>query len=464
MLVMTNQGLIFTSETYRQARLSRDARFDGRFFTAVKTTGVFCRSICPATPPKEKNVEYYPSAVAAANAGYRPCLRCRPDSAPGSPAWRGVDTTLERAIRLIDQGALHDGSLQSLAARLGISDRYLRRLFDKYLGVSPKTFALYQQCLFAKQLLHQTRLPITQVALASGFGSIRRFNDCFKAQMGLTPSHVRKFEPSEPLSGLRLKLFYRPPYRWRDMQKFLSARFIPGLEWVDENSYGRTFTWLNASGRFTAVHIEGGNRFDVSIELSNLAPLKAVVNNIRRVLDLDADMATVEHHLRHTLSPELELRSGIRLPGTWSMFEAGVRAVLGQQVSVAAARRLVTELVTELGQTLAGKNYFPSARVIAQSELDFLKMPGSRKQSLHNLARHYLSDGAPDNPEPWLALKGIGPWTIDYARMRGLSDPDVYLGGDLGIKKALKRANAAFDPALASPWRSYLTMQLWNQL
>jgi len=171
---------MLNAEVCKKARLSRDARFDGKFFTAVKTTGIYCRPICPATSPKEENVTYFPSAIEAANAGYRPCLRCRPDSAPGSPAWKGIDTTLERAIRLINEGALQGGSLQTLAERLGISDRYLRHLFDKHLGVSPKRYALYQQCLFAKQLLHQTKLPITQIALASGLNSVRRFNDCFK--------------------------------------------------------------------------------------------------------------------------------------------------------------------------------------------------------------------------------------------------------------------------------------------
>ena len=178
----------------QKARLSRDPRFDGKFFTAVKTTGIYCRPICPATTPKEENVLYFASGIEAALAGYRPCLRCRPDSAPGSPAWRGVNTTLDRAIRLIGEGDLHEGSLPSLAEKLGIGERYLRQLFKKHLGISPKAYALYQQCLFAKQLLHQTTLPITDIALTSGFNSIRRFNDCFQSQLGLTPSQIRRSE------------------------------------------------------------------------------------------------------------------------------------------------------------------------------------------------------------------------------------------------------------------------------
>lgn len=193
----------------QKARVARDPRFDGKFFTAVKTTGVYCRPICPATTPKEENVLYFSSAVAAANAGYRPCLRCRPDSAPGSPAWKGVNTTLDRAIRLIGEGILQDNSLSMLAEKLGISDRYLRQLFEKHLGISPKAYALYQQCLFAKQLLHQTKLSITHIALASGFNSVRRFNGCFQSHLNLTPSQIRKSGGTKP-KGLQLQLYYRP--------------------------------------------------------------------------------------------------------------------------------------------------------------------------------------------------------------------------------------------------------------
>lgn len=447
----------------RNARLSRDARFDGQFFTAVKTTGIYCRSICPATPPKERNVEYYPSAVEAANAGFRPCLRCRPDSAPGSSAWKGVNTTLERAIRLINEGALQEGSLAELSERLGIGDRYLRQLFQKHLGASPKDYALYQQCLFAKQLLHQTRLPVTEVALASGFNSIRRFNDCFRSRMGLTPSQVRKSAMPDS-DQLLLKLYYRPPYDWSSMHRFLSRRMIPELEWCDEDSYGRSIGWGVCRGHFTASHIPGENRFDVEVVLDDMAALKSVVGNIRRVLDLDTDIGSVEQVLEQHYSSALQIRSGLRLPGTWSMFEAGVRAILGQQVSVTAAKGLVTRLVSELGECREhlGK-YFPTPQAIANDDLAFLKLPGSRKQALRALAKHYMNSEYPDHSDQWLALKGVGPWTVNYARMRGLSDPDIYLLGDLGIKKAIKKSNGEFNPDLAAPWRSYLTLQLWNQ-
>lgn len=452
-------------ETCHRARLSRDARFDGHFFTAVKTTGIYCRPVCPATPPHERNVYYFASAVEAALAGYRPCLRCRPDSAPGSPAWKGVDTTLERALRLIGEGALQNESLTRLSERLGISDRYLRQLFHQRFGVSPKTYALYQQCLFAKQLLHQTRLPVTDVVYASGFRSIRRFNDCFRTHMGLSPSELRR--QAAPDGGeLTLQLAYRPPYAWRTVQGFLAQRLIDGMEWIGDDHYGRSFTWQRARGHFTATHDPRHHRFLVALEIDDLSAMKAVVANIRRILDLDADTRTIEAHLAQTV-PGLTLIEGLRLPGIWSLFEAGIRAILGQQVSIGAARRLVQTLVDHLGEPLpdqsnAQRRCFPGPASVAASDLVFLKMPGARRETLRRLAQWQLDNPGTQDATQWLALKGVGPWTVDYARMRGASHPDIWLGGDLGVKKALGELGGA-TPVAASPWRSYLTFQLWNR-
>ena len=450
-------------EVCKKARLSRDPRFDGKFFTAVKTTKIYCRSICPVFPPKEENVLYFPSAIEAANFGYRPCMRCRPDSAPGSPAWKGVDATLERVLKLINEGALQEGSLQTLADKLGITDRYLRQLFDKNLGISPKAYALYQQCLFAEQLLHETNLPIIQVALASGFKSLRRFNDCFKEQLKLTPSQIRKSSKSVS-NDLQLKLYYRPPYDWHLMHSFFKKRAIDSMEWCGENSYGRTFCWFDTKGYFTAKHIAKNNRFDITINIENISHFKAVVANIRRILDIDIDIQSVEADIKDCVGDAFSLKPGLRLPGVWSCFEAGIRAILGQQISVSAAHELVRILVSELGCSIDKHKVFPSAQVIAKSDLGFLKIPTSRKQTLHNLAQHYIEHDDPDETSEWKSLKGIGPWTIDYARMRGQSDPDIFLGGDLGIKKAIKQAAPDINLDKASPWRSYLTLQLWNQL
>lgn len=454
----------------QKARLSRDIRFDGIFFIAVKTTRIYCRPICPANAPLEKNTLYFAHAIEAANAGYRPCLRCRPDSAPGSPAWQGVHTTLSRAIHLIKQGILQEGKLADLTLRLGISDRYLRLLFQKHLGTSPKAYALYQQCLFAKQLLHQTNLPITQIALASGFNSIRRFNDYFRTQLQLTPSEIRNLT-KKGAPKLQLHLSYRPPYDWHAMQQFLAARFISQLEWCDENNYGRSFDWHGSTGTFNAEHIEHEHKFIVIVDVTELGRLQAIVNNIRRILDLDADMQTIEQNLQQNF-PKFIIKSGLRLPGTWTLFEAGIRAILGQQISITAARNLVSQLVDELGESIADKKLFPTPCAITSSDLSFLKIPTSRKQTLQNLARHYLTSKLDknnyeqkyDDPDQWLHLKGIGPWTINYAKMRGQSHPDIYLAGDLGVKNAVKELSQPINFDLASPWGSYFTLQLWSQL
>ncbi|MDT8410603.1 MAG: AlkA N-terminal domain-containing protein [Wenzhouxiangellaceae bacterium] len=463
-------------ETCRRARLARDPRFDGRFFTAVKTTGIYCRPICPARAPKEQNVTYFGSAIEAANHGYRPCLRCRPDSAPASFAWKGADTTVERALRLIDSGALIDGSIPELCDQLGIGPRYLNKLFQARLGASPKQYAQYQQLLFAKSLLQQTRLPIAEIALAAGFGSVRRFNDCFAHSLQLTPSELRRRSggsASAGLSpaGLNLFLSYRPPYDWNALRDFLHARLIPDLEWCGTDHYGRTFDWPSADGgalhgRFTARHRPQRCGFEVSVALHRTGPLLPIVRNIRRLLDLDADIERIDLQLAQLPALANRLRPGLRLPGIWDPFEAGVRAILGQQVSIAAARGLVTALVHRIGPELGDRRRFPSATEVAGARLDFLKMPASRRDTLARFAGFYAerkrsTHRAPD-PDQWQALKGIGPWTVSYARMRGLSDSDIWLGTDLGVQRTLQREGLTLDPQAASPWRSYLTFQLWN--
>ncbi|HVL01657.1 MAG TPA: Ada metal-binding domain-containing protein [Dongiaceae bacterium] len=461
-------------EQCRQARLSRDRRFDGLFFVGVKTTGVYCRPICPVRPPLEKNVLYFPSAIAAANAGFRPCLRCRPDSAPGSAAWQGTFTTLQRALRLIQDGALQQGDLPALAERLGVSDRYLRQLFERELGISPKQYALYQQSLFAKKLLHETKLPITDIALASGFHSLRRFNDCFQRQFQLTPRAVRKSN-GEAGGGIHLFLASRPPYHWPLLQRFLVARLIPGLEWCDELSYGRSFRIGTAQGHFTATFDAERCGFDIALEIDDLQHLAGAVQTIRRVLDLDADIALIESSIAAVFSvSQLSNKgpsnsglpnSGLRLPGIWDPFEAGVRAILGQQVSVAAARNLVQQVVQAFHPgDVDSLHYFPQPEQLAQSDLDFLRMPGARKATLRAFAERAALQRIGDDPAALQGIKGVGPWTIDYIRMRGLSDPDVFLAKDLGVMKALAQCEHRIDPDAAAPWRSYLTFHLWNRL
>jgi len=457
-----------TEQRYKRARLARDARFDGVFFTAVKTTGIYCRSICSANPPLEKNVEYHTSAVSAAQAGFRPCLRCRPDSAPESSAWLGTETTFQRALSLIQQGALQQDSLPTLAARLGVSDRYLRDLFQQNLGTSPIKYSVYQQCLFAKQLLHETDLAITDIAYASGFNSVRRFNEAMKQQLGLAPREIRKSDKS-PSGGISLRLYYRPPYAWQQLMAFLQNRVIPGLEWAHDDTYGRTFSYQDAVGYFTITAVPDKHRFDLFKSVDKTQYLSQIVQRIRLIFDVDAPIERIDDALRAQVGSLINYQPGLRVPGIWNSFEAGMRAILGQQISVAAARNLVIAMVENLGQPIEfgetpARFLFPEPEVVVDHSLDFFRMPQSRKDTIRRLAEYFLKSDASENIDAWLDIKGIGPWTVNYVKMRASKDPDIWLVGDAGLKNALKGLDELPDIEKTKPWRSYLTLQMWNQL
>lgn len=442
-------------EECQQARMARDARFDGKFYIAVKTTGIFCRPICPANLPKEENVEYYVDKVQALQAGYRPCLRCRPDSAPGSWAWKGVETTFLRAMQLIEQGELTSTSLTELASRLGISDRYLRKLFQTHLGMSPKQYALYHQLMFAKQLLHSSSMSITDIAFASGFNSVRRFNDAFKSELKLSPSQVRRSESSK--AGLNhIDLAYQGTFDWQHMLDFYQLRAIDGLEYVTSGAYERKFTLNEQFGWFKAYPIKAGV-LRVEFELDDTRQLKALVNQLRRMLDLDSDLLSIEQHLE-SVESDLIIRRGIRIPGVWSEWEAGVRAILGQQVSIKAAIGQLNLLVSTLQPQ--GVTHFPSPREIALSDLAFLRMPRARKEALKRFAE-FMDNNPSSKPDDWLDLKGIGPWTVNYAKLRGSSEPNCFLVGDLVVKKAIAQF-PNLSPQRVAPWGSYATFHCWS--
>lgn len=437
------------------ARLARDPRFDGLFYTAVLSTGIYCRPTCPARTPREDNVRYYASAAACADAGFRPCLRCRPDGAPG---YRPANALVQQALAALESGQ----SLQSLAAALGVSDRYLRRCFNETLGVAPKQYQLYQRCLLAKQLLHETDWPVTHIAGAAGFQSLRRFNDCFVQQLQLTPTQVRKGRaPALAASTLTLPLSYRPPYDWAWVSGFLQARAIEGLEIADAQRYGRSLSLNGERCWFVAEHRPERCCFDVTLTLNDWRNLPLALAAVRRVLDLDANSRVIDQHLAQAL-PGVAINQGLRLPQFATVFEAGVRAVLGQQVSVKAARNLVRQLAQELGLYTGDRLSFPTPEAVAASELAFLKMPDSRRQALRRLAA-FCADNPGADASHWLAIKGIGPWTVNYAQMRGAAHTDIWLDGDLGVRQALAKVGVA-HPGQAAPWRSYLTIQLWSHL
>ncbi|MBC3766559.1 DNA-3-methyladenine glycosylase 2 family protein [Neptunicella marina] len=443
---------------YQQARLTRDPRFDGQFFIAVKSTGIFCRPVCPARLPKESNVEYFELASQALEHGYRPCLRCRPDSAPHSYAWKGIDTTVERALRLLsDYPHL---SIENIAEKLGISDRYLRKLFKSKIGLTAKQFQLNQQLLFAKKLLQETTMSVEQVAQSTGLQSARRLQELMQRSLRLTPRQLRRKASNVPTGIIVLEMPYRPPYCWAHMRDFLARRAVAGSEWVDEKSYARLFRFAQTQGWFKATHQPQRNSFSLEIELTDLSCLKPLLANIRRLFDLDADMSVIEQQLLKTGFPVDKLLHGLRLPGVWSAFEAGCRAVLGQQVSVTAAINQLILLVDTLGEQTARGKLFPTAEQIKEADLSFLRMPNARRETLKALAGFCVEQPDAD-VQQWLSIKGIGPWTVDYTKMRGLSNPDIYLGGDLVIKKQTEHMQ--FEADNAAPWRSYLTLQLWNQ-
>ncbi|MET0391256.1 MAG: AlkA N-terminal domain-containing protein, partial [Polyangiales bacterium] len=346
---------------YRALR-TRDARFDGRFYTAVVSTGIYCRPICPARTPKLENCLFVPSAASAQRLGFRPCLRCRPEAAPGTAVARGTANTVTRALQLIADGGLGTGSLETFAERLGIGPRQLRRLFDRYVGASPVAVAQTQRLLFAKQLLTETPLPMTQVALAAGFGSVRRFNAVFQRAYARPPSQLRsatarklaadKRPASEPL--IELKLPYNKPYDFAAMLSFLGPRAIAGVERVDDGRYQRAIRWGSAYGSFEVRALPGEPQLVAGIRCTDIAALGPIVARLRRLFDLDADSEAIDSQLARdaTLAPLVHARPGLRVPGAWDAFELAVRAVLGQQVSVSAAKTFAGRIVERYGSAL----------------------------------------------------------------------------------------------------------------
>lgn len=446
-----------SQEECQRARIARDARFDGKFYVAVKTTKIFCRPICPANLPLEKNVEYFHDKAQALQSGYRPCLRCRPDSAPSSWAWKGTEVSFQRAVKMIEQGDLQNTTLALLAERLGITDRYLRQLFDKYMGMSPKQYAQYHQLMFAKQLLHNSSMTITDIAFASGFNSVRRFNDAFKTILRLSPSQIRKTHTSEHKTN-QIQLAFQTPLNWQHMLGFYRLRAIHTVELVEENSYQRSFTLNGTSGWFKAS-LATENALTVEFDIADPSQLKALVVRLRRMFDLDANVLDIEAQLSK-LAPDMIVESGIRIPGLWNEWEAGVRAILGQQVSVKAAINQLNVLVDQCGEQVGGKTVFPSPATVSEMDLSFLRMPQSRKDTLARFARFMLEN--PQAPaSDWIALKGIGPWTINYAQMRGSSQPDLFLDNDLVVKKAITKW-PELNKADVAPWGSYATLHCWN--
>jgi len=467
-----------------QARLSRDPRFDGKFFIGVRGSRVYCRSICPAPTAKEKNVRYFPTAAAAAEAGFRPCLRCRPECSPGTPAWLGTPNTVARALRLIAEGGLEDGGVESLAERLGVGSRHLRRLFIQHIGATPSAVAQTRRLDFAKKLIDETTLAMAEVAIASGFGCVRRFNAAIKKVYKRTPTEIRRLAHRAKLPAENQYLFYlryRPPYHWEGMLRFLAPRSIPGVEWVEDGRYWRTIKLNSESGYVEVSHEKERHALALRVQFGDPRSLFFIVERIRGMFDLNADWSAIAPTLRAdpVLAKRVAAAPGLRIPGCWSGFELGVRAILGQQITVKGATTLAGELVRRFGTALAGPgqltHVFPSPEVIAQTDLASLGMPKARAETIRNFARA-VSEGrihfeGTASLQEFLgslrAIPGIGNWTAQYIAMRALGEPDAFPSGDLGLLHALgeKRSGELEHRSAAwRPWRAYATMYLWSAL
>jgi AraC family transcriptional regulator, regulatory protein of adaptative response / DNA-3-methyladenine glycosylase II len=465
-----------------RARLARDPRFDGKFFIGVKTTKVYCRPTCMARTCREENVCYFPSAAAAAEAGFRPCLRCRPECAPGTLAGVGTQNTVARALRLIGESGLENGGVESLAERLGVGSRHLRRLFLRYVGATPSAVAQTRRLHFAKKLIDETRLPMTQVALASGFGCVRRFNDCIRKVYHRTPTHIRR------LAGKRdaqqdgqyvFHLHFRPPYNWPRILEFIAARATPGVEAVEAGAYRRSVSLNGSDGYFEISLNEKKAALAARIEFGDPRSLFLIIERIGAIFDLKADWAVIARALRADplLAPRVAAEEGTRVPGCWDGFELVTQAILGHQISRSSAAMLAGGIARNLGRPLPVGNglthLFPVPEVLADADLASLGVPRAKAAVLRAFARAVcdgqirLAGSADSNilVARLCEIPGIGKSLAQQVSMRVLRDPDAFPSADPVLRRmtASRTARELEDHSqIWRPWRAYAAMLLWQ--
>jgi AraC family transcriptional regulator of adaptative response / DNA-3-methyladenine glycosylase II len=479
-------------DIYYQAMLSRDARFDGRFFAGVTTTGIYCRPICPAPKPKLENVVFYLSSAGAESHGFRPCKRCRPDASPGTPDWIGPSAIVSRALTLINNGYLDSNSVQQLGETLGRGERQLRRLFKKHLGASPLAVAITRRLDFARKLIDETNISMTDVAFTSGFESIRRFNDALKKRFGETPTELRKTARNNRTGNghknrITLHLPYRPPMDWSALLSYLKARQIPGVEKIDKNRYSRSIQLAKTSGVILVTPSSRDCHLALTLQIHSPTELMTMVRRVCRIFDLGADPMFITNHLQKDpgLFSIVSAFPGLRVPGGWDNFEIAVRTIVGQQVSIQAANTITGRLVREYGTPMEnsfipGIAYlFPTPDVLAAADLGAIGMPAKRARTLNILASkvakgEIILEGTADIESikgDLLKLPGIGKWTTEYIAMRALREPDAFPAGDLALKRELQgMSNQAEDdyrginrPQVWRPWRAYAAMYLWKK-
>lgn len=491
---MKEDSYIADKKTYYAALKAHDTRFDGKFYVAVSSTGIYCRPVCRVKTPKADNCSYYTTAAAAEAAGFRPCLKCRPELAPGLSSIDAVRRIADKAALIIENGCLPDSNLSELAKMLNITDRHLRRVFIAEFGVSPVQYLQTQRLLLAKGLLTDTQLPVTDIALTAGFGSIRRFNDLFIKQYKLTPTQLRREGVQAKVSSkqsITLRLGYRPPYEWAKLLSFLKTREIEGVESISGSVYRRTVT-INSGktykrGWLSVENDAEKNALSVTVSYSLLPVISKVLARIRILFDVNCEPDEIYEKLSvmNELSAGLCI-PGIRLPGAFDAYEAAVRAVLGQQITVQAARTLAGRLVKTLGEKISTPypeltHTFPTAEKIRDIKNSVTNMLGAagiisrRAGTILHLAEAML-DGTvtfcqysdvQTEMEKMMAIPGIGPWTAQYIAMRAFGWPDIILHTDYGVKKALKGMTEKEILQISEkwrPWRSYATINLWNSV
>lgn len=473
---------------------SKDARFDGRFFVGVSSTGIYCRPVCRARQPKIENCTFFSTAAEAENAGYRPCLLCRPELAPGSSITDATSVLAQKTARILEENCGNAQSLAELAAQLGCTDRHLRRAFAAEFHVSPVQYLQTCRLLLAKNLLTDTGLSVIDVAMASGFGSLRRFNDAFKTHYRLSPSALRRQTTQKNMkdSNITISLGYRPPYLWDDVIKFLSGRAIPGIDMVKDDMYWRTAHFRNAEnedvyGWIKVHHNAGKNSLRITVSEALLPVLPQVLGKLRHMFDLYCEPQIIYQTLSsmNEIHPDL-CKLGTRLPGCFDDFEMAVRAVLGQQISVKAASTLAGRLVSKYGTPIQTgvdglTHVFPSPEKILalkdtiEHDFGILGITSARSKTIMYLADAFthkeISFGICSNPEEevmkLLRIQGIGNWTAQYIAMRTMAWTDAFLETDVGVKKALAPYTPRESLKIAEAWRpwcSYAVMNLWNSL
>jgi AraC family transcriptional regulator of adaptative response / DNA-3-methyladenine glycosylase II len=471
-----------------RAMCSRDARFDGQFFTAVTSTGIYCRPICPAPTPHAQHVRFYGCAAAAEAAGFRACRRCHPEASPGSPDWNVRADLTARALQLIADGVIDTEGVAGLASRLAVGVRHLHRELVAEVGVGPLTLARSRRAQTARLLIDQTSLSLATIAFTAGFASVRQFNESMQNAFGCPPSAFRRH--AQPEGGgdgkLTLRLRYRPPFDSETLLGYLGHRALPGVEEVTGGRYRRTIALPKSSGIIELEPVLETNSVLVHVQLSDLGDLNLLVQRCRQVFDLDADPLAIQEILAAdpVLAPLVAARPGLRVPGAINGFELAVRAILGQQVSVAGARTLAGRIVSRVGAPLASPagaltHIFPTPAALAEADLSGLGITQGRINALQALAQSVTrgelvlerSADRVQTIEQLQKLPGVGPWTAAYIAMRALGDPDSFPVTDLGLRHALERAGLAAQPRAIlaraeawRPWRAYATHHLWASL